>query len=98
MDGVFMKCGVWKSPSKEFTYVYLAEDCVFDDLPIALRNAFGEPEWVMDLELTTDRRLAYEDIEQVRQNLAGQGYHLQMPPTDDPTGLLELTEKKETLL
>jgi uncharacterized protein YcgL (UPF0745 family) len=34
----------------------------------------------------------------VMQNLAEQGYHLQMPPTDDPTGLLDLPKKKETLL
>jgi len=36
-----MKCSVWKSTGKEFTYVYLAEDHQFDDLPIALRKAFG---------------------------------------------------------
>lgn len=93
-----MKCSVWKSPSKEFTYVYLAEGREFDELPGALRNAFGEPEWVMELELTPERQLAYEDITQVRQNLSEHGYHLQLPPSDDPTGLLELPEKKETLL
>ena len=93
-----MKCSVWKSPGKEFTYVYLAEGQNFDDLPIALRKAFGEPERVMDLDLSAGRKLAYEDIEQVRHNLAEQGYHLQLPPSDDPTGLLELPEKKETLL
>ena len=93
-----MKCSVWKSTGKEFTYVYLAEDHQFDDLPIALRKAFGEPERIMDLELAPDRKLAYEDIDLVRRNLVEQGYHLQLPPTDDPTGLLELTKKKEILL
>jgi len=52
----------------------------------------------MDLELAPDRKLAYEDIDLVRRNLVEQGYHLQLPPTDDPTGLLELTKKKEILL
>jgi uncharacterized protein YcgL (UPF0745 family) len=52
----------------------------------------------MDLELTPQRTLAYEDIGLVMKNLAENGYHLQMPPQDDPTGLLELPEKKETLL
>lgn len=93
-----MKCSVWKSSSKEFTYVYLTEGQNFDDLPIALRKAFGEPERVMDLDLNPGRKLAYEDIEQVRHNLVEQGYHLQLPPSDDPTGLLELPEKKDTLL
>ena len=90
-----MKCSVWKSARKEFTYIYLASGQVFEDLPAGLREAFGEPEFVMQLELAPDRSLAYEDAAQVRSNLAEQGYHLQLPPTDDPTGLLELTEKKE---
>ena len=93
-----MKCSVWKSPSKGFTYIYLANGYQFDDLPTALRSAFGEPELVMELELTPGRKLAYEDIDQVRHNLAEQGYHLQLPPNDDPTGVLELPDKKETLL
>jgi len=93
-----MKCSVIRSSLKDFTYIYLAEDHQFDDLPVALRNVFGEPEFVMTLVLTPDRKLAYENVETVMQNLAEQGYHLQMPPTDDPTGLLELPEKKETLL
>ena len=93
-----MKCSVWKSSRKEFAYIYLAHDTPFEELPPQLRTAFGEPEFVMDLELTPERRLAYEDAAEVRDNLVEAGYHLQMPPTDDPTGLLELTDKKETLL
>jgi len=93
-----MKCTVFRSPKKDFTYIYLLEDHDFDEIPVSLKKVFGEPEFVMDLELTADRKLAYEDINQVMQNLADQGYHLQMPPQEDVTGLLELPEKKETLL
>jgi len=93
-----MKCSIFRSSLKDFTYIYLAEGCVFDDLPIALRRVFGEPEPVMDIKLTPERKLAYEDINQVMQNLSDVGYHLQMPPQEDVTGLLELPEKKETLL
>jgi len=93
-----MKCAVFRSSLKDFTYIYLLEGQVLEDLPIALLKVFGEPEFVMDLELTADRKLAYEDINEVMKNLADQGYHLQMPPQEDTTGLLELPEKKETLL
>lgn len=93
-----MKCTVYRSSLKDFTYIYLSEKIEFDDLPISLRKVFGEPEAVMDLELTPDRKLANEDIDQVMQSLADKGYHLQMPPQEDLTGLLELPEKKETLL
>ena len=93
-----MKCSVFRSSMKDFTYIYLLAGHDLDDLPVALKKVFGEPEFVMDLELTPDRKLAYEDVNSVLQNLAEQGYHLQMPPQEDATGLLQLPEKKEKLL
>jgi uncharacterized protein YcgL (UPF0745 family) len=93
-----MKCTIYRSSLKDFTYIYLSEEIEFDDLPIALKKVFGEPEFVMNLELTPARSLANEDVEHVMQNLAEEGYHLQLPPQEDVTGLLDLPEKKETLL
>lgn len=93
-----MKCTVFRSSLKEFTYIYLAEGSKINDLPRSLATVFGEPVFVMNLELTPERKLAYEDIGQVMKNLAEQGFHLQMPPQDDPTGLLELPEKEEKLI
>ena len=93
-----MKCSIFRSSLKDFTYIYLAQAVDFDDLPVSLRKIFGEPVLVMNLELTPDRKLAYEDVNQVMHNLADKGYHLQMPPQEDVSGLLELPEKKETLL
>lgn len=93
-----MKSTVLRSSKKDFTYIYLLAGHDFDDLPIALKKIFGEPEFVMNLELTPDRKLAYEDIIQVMQNLTEHGYHLQMPPQEDATGLLQLPDKNEKLL
>lgn len=93
-----MKCSVVRSNLKDFTYIYLLAGKDYEDLPISLKKVFGEPEFVMDLELSPERKLAYEDINQVMQNLEHQGYHLQMPPQEDATGLLDLPAKKETLL
>ena len=92
-----MKCSVVRSSLKDFTYLYLLEGHGFDDLPIALKQVFGEPEFVMDLELTPERNLAYANIDQVMQNLSEHGYYLQLPPKEDATGLLELPARKETL-
>ncbi len=93
-----MKCSVIRSSLKDFTYIYLREGFLFDELPIALKNVFGDPEPVMELALCADRKLAYEDVNEVMQNLTEKGYHLQMPPQEDATGLLDLPEKKEKLL
>ena len=92
-----MKCTVLRSSEKDFTYISLLAGHDFDDLPVALKKVFGEPGFVMDLELSNERTLAYEDVIEVMQNLSDQGYHLQMPPQSDATGLLDLPERKPTL-
>ena len=93
-----MKCTVIRSSLKDFTYIYLLAGNDFEDLPVSLRKVFGEPEFVMHLELSPERKLAYEDVNRVMRNLEEQGFHLQMPPQEDATGLLDLPEKKDTLL
>ena len=87
-----MKCTVFRSSLKDFTYIYLLAGHDFDDVPDSLRNVFGQPEVVMDLELTPDRKLAYSDVKQVMENLSEKGYHLQLPPKEDATGLLDLPD------
>lgn len=87
-----MKCSVVRSSQKDYTYIFLLAGHDFDDLPAELTGAFGTPEFVMNLELTPQRKLAYADINQVMQNLSEQGYYLQMPPKEDATGLLDLPE------
>lgn len=93
-----MKCSVFRSSLKDYTYIYLREGHKFEDLPISLIKVFGEPEFVIALDLTPERKLSYEDVNQVMKSLEKNGYHLQMPPQEDATGLLDLPEKKETLL
>jgi len=88
-----MRCSVVRSSLKDFTYIYLQEDQDFDDLPTELKGIFGTPEFVMNLELTPQRKLAHADIKQVMQDLTEHGYYLQMPPKEDATGLLDLPEQ-----
>ena len=93
-----MKCSVIRSNLKDYTYIYLRDGHKLEDLPVSLLKVFGEPEFVVALDLTPERKLAYEDVNQVMKSLQENGYHLQMPPQEDATGLLDLPEKKETLL
>lgn len=92
-----MKCSVLRSSLKDFTYIYLRTGHDFDDLPDELKKVFGKPGFVMNLELNPERKLAQEDIGQVLKNLSEQGYHLQMPPQEDTTGLLQLPGKAKSL-
>jgi len=73
-------CKVYRSDKKAETYLYLADEMEFDDLPGELQERFGEPAFVMSLELSADLRLARVDVKNVLESLAEQGFYLQLPP------------------
>jgi uncharacterized protein YcgL (UPF0745 family) len=83
-----MNCSVFRSRRKDYTYIYLREDLQIDDLPASLLAAFGPPEFVIDLDLSPERKLASEDVELVLANLENQGFHLQLPPGDQDGDLI----------
>jgi uncharacterized protein YcgL (UPF0745 family) len=50
-----------------------------------VRTQLGQLQFVLEVVLTPDRKLAREDVAVVRGNLAARGFHLQFPPTvEDP--------------
>ena len=73
-------CTVYRSGKKAETYLYLAQGRAFEDLPPELRQLFGEPCFVMHLNLGPDRRLARVDTRSVLEHLETNGYYLQLPP------------------
>ena len=76
-----MLCYIYKSFKKDELYLYIEKKDDFSNIPDALLKSFGEPEFVMDLELKTDSRLAREDVGQVILQLQEKGFFVQMPPT-----------------
>lgn len=80
-----MPAYVYKSLKKADTYVYLAGRDDVACLPEPLRAQLGELRFVLEVELTPERKLAQEDPAVVRNNLAARGFHIQFPPTvQDP--------------
>lgn len=80
-----MHAFVYKSLKKADTYLYLAARDDFARLPEPLRGQLGRLQFVLDVDLAPGRRLARENPDVVRGNLAARGFHLQFPPTvDDP--------------
>ena len=73
-------CTIYRSDKKAETYLYLADEMDFTDLPVALQESFGIPALVMKLQLSANRGLARVDVEKVLEGLAEQGYYLQLPP------------------
>ena len=65
-----MHAFVYKSLKKADTYVYLAARDEFARLPEPLRTQLGGLQFVLEVELTPERKLAREDVAVVRENLA----------------------------
>ena len=72
---------IYRSSRKDEMYLYLAAEEDFGPVPEALMHRFGQPLFVMELELNQQRQLAREDVLKVIRNLRENGFHLQMPPT-----------------
>jgi uncharacterized protein YcgL (UPF0745 family) len=81
-----MQAYVYKSLRKDDSYVFLAARDDFTRLPEPVRQQLGRLQFVMELVLTPQRKLARAEAAVVMENLATRGFHLQVPPasTLDP--------------
>ena len=75
-----MQCFIYKSLKKDYLYLYVVKKDDFSTVPDALFNHFGKMEFVMDMELSPERKLAREDAGKVIESLKEQGFFVQLPP------------------
>ena len=80
-----MHCAIYKSVKKSSSYLYINKKDDFKDLPESLLAVFGEPQFLMLINLSKRKTLAQADIETVRASLKKTGFYLQLPPTLDTT-------------
>lgn len=80
------RCFIYKSSRKTDAYLYVVEAGEFGTVPATLREMLGRLEFVMELQLTPERKLARADAAQVIDALSAQGYYLQLPPADAAVG------------
>jgi uncharacterized protein YcgL (UPF0745 family) len=74
-------CQVFRSNRKQETYLYVEKSRGVEKVPEALLAQFGEPEELMVLLLTADKKLARANAVEVMLQIETNGYYLQMPPT-----------------
>jgi uncharacterized protein len=77
-----MPCYVYKSLKKHLFYLYIVKKDDFSSVPDELLKSFGTLEFVLELELTPERKLAKEDSKKVLESLATNGFFIQLPPQD----------------
>ncbi len=75
-----MHCYIYRSTTRQDTYLFLARADDFDAVPAALLERLGALELALELELTPERRLARTTGAEVIRHIETDGYYLQLPP------------------
>ena len=72
---------VLKSQKKSDTYLFLDETKCFSELPEGLQSSFGSYELVLEMELSSSKKLARADAKAVLEAIDSMGFYLQLPST-----------------
>lgn len=75
-----MQCFVYASSRKVDAYLWLPRRDDLSALPESLLLMLGDLKYVLEVELSGQRRLPQEDAAQILEHLRRQGWHLQLPP------------------
>lgn len=77
-----MDISAYKSPKTEELYLFVPKGTDLDTLPKELLVFFGEPQHVVDFELTPERKLARANPADVLESIQRKGYYIQSPPAE----------------
>ncbi len=86
-----MNTVIYKGSKKQGSYLYIVKKDDFSPVPEILLKAMGTLEFVMNLDLSTQKKLAQGDIQQVIKALEQDGFYLQMQSESEK---LALADKK----
>jgi len=75
-----MQCFIYKSLRKDELYLYLDKRDDFSAVPKILLQNLGRLVFVMELQLTPQRKLAREDAGKIMGEIRSKGFFIQMPP------------------
>ncbi len=78
-----MQCFIYKSLKTEYLYLYIDKKDDFTNVPDTLFDNLGKLEFVMELMLSPQRKLARENVETVMDSLKNKGFFIQLPPAKD---------------
>lgn len=77
-----MLVSAYRSPKKEELYLFVPQADGLTKMAAELLVMFGEPQHVIDFELTPDRKMGRSDTKEVLASLQSKGYFMQMPPNE----------------
>jgi len=75
-----MLTAVYKSKKKPDTFLYVEKRDDFSKVPEPLMAMFGQPQYVMIINLAKREKLGGASLDVVKQALTDEGFYLQLPP------------------
>jgi len=78
-----MLTAVYKSKKKADTFLFIEKRDDFSKVPEPLLAMFGQPQYVMIINLAKRTQLGVADLDTLKQSLSDQGYYLQIPPPEE---------------
>ena len=78
-----MLTAVYKSKKKADTFLFIEKRDDFSKVPEPLMTMFGQPQYVMIINLAKRTQLGVADLDTSKQSLSDQGYYLQIPPPEE---------------
>lgn len=73
-----MECHIYRSDRRPNCYLYLLDKDAVKNLPQALLQLFGVPQYSFSFDLENDRKLAVAKPAEVIEKLESEGYYLQI--------------------
>ncbi len=78
-----MLTAVYKSKKKADTFLFVEKRDDFSKVPEPLMTMFGQPQYVMIINLAKREHLGGADLNTVKQALTDDGFYLQLPPPEE---------------
>ncbi|WP_409425956.1 YcgL domain-containing protein [Pseudoalteromonas sp. RW-H-Ap-1] len=78
-----MLTAVYKSKKKADTFLFVEKRDDFSKVPEPLMAMFGQPQYVMIINLAKRTQLGVADLDTLKQSLSDQGFYLQIPPPEE---------------
>ncbi|MCZ6658894.1 MAG: YcgL domain-containing protein [Gammaproteobacteria bacterium] len=72
---------IYRSSKRDGMYLYVDRDELLSRVPEELLKRFGRPVEVMEMELSSARKLARAEAASVLHQIEISGFYLQMPPS-----------------
>lgn len=86
---------VYKSSKKPGAYLFISKRDDFSDVPKALLETFGTPQFVMLIPIEKRLQLAAVSPDRLKASLNEKGYYLQLPPPQESLLKQHLAQQKK---